>query len=112
MLDMVTHGYSLDWRTRFILDNLPILQLAFVEYIYNFMPDFMPVEMSALHIADYTTIPHNYSSTCDQFRERCIKTGSETWQSISFAANIQVYIYIHTYLSSCCMNTSFFVADG
>jgi hypothetical protein len=50
MRGMVTAGYTMDTRRTFLLGCLPILQLAFAEYLYNFIIDYMPVESKVLGI--------------------------------------------------------------
>ncbi len=47
---MVTVGYNMESRRDFLLNCLPILQLAFAEYLYNFIQDYMPVESKILGI--------------------------------------------------------------
>lgn len=66
MHELVTGGYSMQSRRAFLLDNLPVLQLAFAEYTYNFITDFMPVEADILGITPAIAI--SYATTCDQFR--------------------------------------------
>lgn len=88
MHELVTGCYSMDTRRTFILDNLPVLQLAFAEYAYNFIVDFMPVEADILGITP--SIAVSYATTCDQFREKFILTGMETWEALSISANTQI----------------------
>lgn len=88
MHELVTGCYSMDTRRTFILDNLPVLQLAFAEYAYNFIVDFMPVEADILGITP--SIAVSYATTCDQFREKFILTGMETWEALSVSANTQI----------------------
>lgn len=85
---LVTCGYSMEARREFLFSAMPILQLAFVEYVYNFVFDFMPVESRVLCID--SIISTSYATMCDQFRERCIHTGEESWSSITASANIQM----------------------
>lgn len=75
---MVTSEYSLVDRRAFLLSNIHLVQLAFVEYLYNVLPDFMPVERDILSIDPVSCT--GYSTICDQFREKCIKTGLENWK--------------------------------
>jgi len=66
-------------------DNLDLVQLALVEYAYNFIPEFMPVECAIMGIlpelSTYVAI------TCDSFREKSISTGQEDWASFNAMAS-------------------------
>lgn len=86
MRRLVTCGHDMQSRRSFLLGCIPLLQLAFAEYAYNFIVDYMPVEARALCINGI--ISTGYSTMCDQFRDRCLNTGEESWQSITSAANI------------------------
>lgn len=88
MRGLVTDGYDAESRASFLLQNLPLLQLAFAEYVYNFVADFMPVEAECLGIS--ASVSTSYATTCDQFRERFIKTGDEPWDTLSSSASTQM----------------------
>lgn len=85
---LVTSEYNLETRRNFILSNIHLIQLSFVEYLYNVMPDYMPVECDILQV-DHVACT-SYSTICDQFRERCIKTGRENWEEMSAVASNQL----------------------
>ena len=88
MRALVTSDYSMERRRTFLFSCIPVVQLAFVEYVYNVVQDFMPVESAALCID--SIISTSYATMCDQFRERCIHSGDESWSEIAAAANIQM----------------------
>ena len=85
MRELVTSGYNMEARRSFLLGCLPILQLAVAEYLYNFLQDYMPVEAKVLGIERSSST--GYSTVCDQFREKCIQTGGESWGVLSTAAS-------------------------
>ena len=85
---LVTSEYTMHHRRMFLLSVLPILQLAFVEYAYNFIPDFMVCEADTLCMDNI--ISTSYSTTCDQFREKSVHTGDESWSTLSVMANNQM----------------------
>lgn len=89
----MTDEYSLEMRRSFLFSVVPILQLAFAEYVYNFLPDLMPAEASTLGIDGI--ISTSYSTMCDQFRERSIRTGEEPWESMVASANMQASPFPH-----------------
>lgn len=71
-------------RTKFLMQNCGLVQLAFLEYVNNVLPDYMPCEMHALSIEQKTIA--SSSAACDQFREKCIHKGNEPWAQLNACA--------------------------
>jgi hypothetical protein len=94
-------------RQRFLMQNAALIQMAFLEYIHNFVPDYMPCEAALLHMKSIdtsammcesqssttTAMPlqrAHYITMCDQFREKNIFIGNESWGQLDHGAMMQL----------------------
>jgi hypothetical protein len=92
--ELMTHGNQhILGRQRFLMQNSSLIQLAFLEYANNFLPDYMPCEaqlLGMLHNNNTSKIVVHYTSMCDQFRERTISVGNESWSQLNHGASAQL----------------------
>jgi hypothetical protein len=76
-------------KLAFLVDHPALTKIAFMEYTYNFMLDFMPCEYNLLLEVDSMQIYRNVcQSTCDSFRQDGITGGGEEWTVLNAVANV------------------------
>jgi hypothetical protein len=93
---MTTVNSTILLRQQFLMQNSGLIQLSFLEYVNNFIPDYMPCECQFVHVQNQHSSMHEnksillYTTICDQFRERTISCGNERWEHLETSAVLQL----------------------
>lgn len=75
-------------KRKFIIENISLVKLCFIEHTLNLMREFMPCERELLisRTPQMEVFEGLATSMCDSFRQETVVTGEEPWSEMDLAA--------------------------